>query len=353
MKEKNTYTLFLAALGCTGVIMALVSVGLSGRAWELAAVILGVSILTLFPVKLPNHFWYAFDHIAKLYLLWNYDWKIALLPSIIGLLAMNLTDFSNFKRNTRSQCYQFIVSMGMYAISLSIMSVIYHHAEFNNTYIMVGVLVFFSELISLLLNKIVHVSILGWSVLGNGSWRWGFYPTIFFFLSCIFLYRLVQTDSYYELGEELLFTSVTLFLLSVIARTAVDHQFRADGLQESLESRYSATGQLFIQLDLKGRISYANTIAERILGIPSEAMGRGSLWNYLKEQDGSGLLHFNQAAEGLSGEWETSLGTADGSTVPAILTFFPYLHNKKVTGIFLTGRMLRSSKPGFIEEVGL
>ncbi|WP_438444265.1 hypothetical protein [Gorillibacterium sp. sgz5001074] len=87
MKERNAYTYFLAGIGGASILLAVGTIILSEQPWVLLLVTLGTSLVGLFPIQLPNRFWYAFFHVPSLFLLVEYDWKIAILPSVISMLT--------------------------------------------------------------------------------------------------------------------------------------------------------------------------------------------------------------------------------------------------------------------------
>lgn len=339
MKEKNAYTIFLSIVGGIAVMIALGAVSISENSGELLLVSLSVALIGLFPIRLPNRFYYTFDHIPKFYLAMVYDWKIAIIPSLISMIAVNVHDFSNFKRNSRKHIFRLFVSLGLFMFPLFVVYLGLHLTTITNPLLKVMLVAIAADLFSLSMNKSVQISILGWSVIRKPTLKSTLYPVLFILLSTILLYRLVQAESRSDLAMEIFFSCINIFIIFVISKSAVDHQIRAMELKEGFELSLTSVGQLFLLIDMKGMIANANSIMEQALGTTSTALNKQPLWDIVLEPNADLQNLFQAAAEGIPQKVSLSLIHANGHPVPLTASFVPHFQSKKVTGIYLVGRL--------------
>ncbi|WP_438444266.1 hypothetical protein [Gorillibacterium sp. sgz5001074] len=341
MKERNAYTYFLAAIGCTSIIVTTSALFFIDRPWDYLLTALAISLLGLFPIRLPNRFWYTFDHISALYIVIVYDWKLAIIPSMICMLSLALKGYFSEHRDIKLILYRFLVTIGSFTFSIYVTGVIYYSFSHfvQNTIILVTLLTIIIDLISNLLNKSIQVSILGWSVLSYNSFIPSLFPTVFCILSSTFLYRLYLSDSFSETLLEVSICSLTIYILSIVAKIAVDQKSQSDELLESLKNSYTSTRQIFIHLDLHGKILSSNTIAEQTIGLSNSSMSNQSIWNYVVGNSHNIMQCFDQAIAGISGEINLTLQNSENQLIPVQVSFVPHFRNKQVAGIFLVGRL--------------
>lgn len=341
MKERNAYTLTLAAVGIAAVLIALTSVAVSGRAWELLLLSMVLSIVSFFPIKLPNRFWYSFDHIAAGYLLIEFDWKMAIIPSIIGMIALNLHSFSKLKQNLIQQIFRFFVSLGMYSISLFAATMIMHFSKSSNILVEVSLIIFTLDISSLIINKSVHMSILGRSVLSKVTFKSSLYPSIFLILSILLSYQLVNTDTYPQLIHEVIFCGLIILVIFIIAKVAVSHEVLAEERRLDFEQSLTATGQLLLILDLQGRILSTNPVTEQLLKMSDESLKKLSVYKLSHDQRDKIQQYFSEAVSGVTQSTMLILVDSELNPVPIEASFVPFFRNKQVAGIYLLGRMSR------------
>lgn len=340
MKEINGFTCLLAAAG--GLSLLLAATGLAGgeRPLELLLVCLGIALVTLFPIRLPDGFYYTFDHIAAAYLLLTYDWRVAVLPTIIGLLSISV------RMKARFRPFRFFVSLGMCWIPVAIASHLPIGLLLHTPFFQVCLVVLLIDGSTLLLNRGIQASILGKSLLRQFSWKPSWYQAAFSMLSAVLVFRLTRSEGYVEMAQELLFSCLTVFLLSYIAKLALHHQSRFDETKESLEQGFTATGHLILRLDREGRILTANSIALQSLQPGSSPLELQFLRDLVQEHPEEVDALMRTTAEGGSSERSVLFRSTGLAPIRVEASFLPYVRDKKVAGILVVGKIIRPADSG-------
>lgn len=345
MKERNLYTMFLATVGVVALIIAFGTIAVSEQPWELLLVILGVSMIGLFPIKLPNHLTYSFGHIPALYLLLVYGWKFAMLPCLIAIVSIILQNFSTYSKNLKSRLFRIFVSSGMYFFSYSSIYLVIHHSDVESPALLAIISTILIDLFTFTMNKTIQMSLLGRMVFTKLRWKAEPLPLLFILLSSVLLYQIYVTDDYSNLAREAFMVTLILYILSFISNMAVRLKFEADELKTGYELTYTAARQLFISLDLQGRITEANTIAEQILERPHMELKDRVLWELESESGSSIIGHFQDAVKGTVQESELALLLAEDRLIKLPVSFVPIFKNMKVNGVYLVGRITMPSNP--------
>ncbi|WP_438444264.1 hypothetical protein [Gorillibacterium sp. sgz5001074] len=337
MRERNRFTWLLAAAGLTSLLIALATLFTSESPWIILLVCLGLSFITLFPVKLPNGFFYTFDHIPAGYLIMASDWKLAIIPPIVGLIAISIRYRAKFRP------FRLFVTLGMYSIAFFAASYIEPMPQPSHSFIHVIAMVITIELMNLALNKGIQASVLGTNMLNTLTWIPNMYHISFNLFSCLLIFRLIHTESYLDLIQEIVFSCLTLFILTLLSRIALQQQTLSGELREDMQRLFSSTERIFWTLDLQGRIQSSNTYSEILLGI--NIRPGTYIWDLSVESEELKRF-FPPSSAWTTAEVELHLCPPDQhNTIRLTAILSPYFRNNRMAGIYLVGSIKEFDEP--------
>lgn len=334
MSEKNKYTCLLAFFGCFWVMAFMISIFLSDSALEIVAVSLLASIIGIFPIRLPNQFFYSFDIIPVIYISIQYGWMYAILPAFISLLVLQYRYSPKRTFNT----LRFFITLGMYVIALFAGQVFFLFLGDPDSFFKMLIFIALLDMISLLLKRGIQASILGTPLFVRPTSADLLYIFIFIVFSSIISFALYNTETGPELIREVIFAAILLFLLSVITNKYVDQMLLTEEMRVGYEMCLQAADQIFLLIDRKGIIQTVNNIAEHALGYSKTNIIGASIWQFTCENTELMQQAVNRTLEGAaeSAVFRFTGRTGDIVTVQAVL--LPFTQYKKVAGVYLVGR---------------
>lgn len=329
MKEKNLYTYFLAVFGVGSLLFSVFSLFFDERAWIIFGSAVLASLISLYPIRLPSHFFYTFDLVAIGFIALTYGWKFAILPAAISLLALN-------QFNRRHRWFRFVVNLGLYTIVVLVGYLLIHYLQFPADRIWTVLLLYaVFDVVSFVLNRTVQVSVLGLSVITKPDKSEVFHSFVFIIIGSIILYRLLRLSSAIDWIMELILTGLLLYFFAKIANQYFNQLQMHEDSNLSFEQCFNATNQILITVTPDGKVTSINSVAEQLLGYSLNQSTPQTLWSILSDPEESVRLSFQKALSGVPEKVTAALLEASGAARTVQATLVPFTREKKVAGMYL------------------
>lgn len=338
MREKNGFTIFLAVLGGISIVFSLVSLGYHADPLTIVLTIIGVTLVALFTIKLPNEFFYIFDHIPAIYVMLKFDWTLVILATSLSLF------FMYFQTNDRKvKWFRYFVNLGLNTLAFALCYGTFALVSTEKAgFPIILLIVFVSDICSLILHKLLFISVLGRSSFTKPSNTELGYSGIFILISSIILYRLLQASSPADLALEVVLTVLLLYIFKYTS----DHYYKQLKLFTDAKLGYEmcieAAKQLFFELKLDGTVQSVNSIAVMQLGLTkSEAEGIPFL-EMVAHGAVDAQLGLDQARSGLPSSQFIELSRPNGNGLALQASFVPITRNHAVSGIYVIGQLAQA-----------
>lgn len=333
MKEKNAYTYSLCVLGIVSLLFSIFSLLQSEKIWVLLGVTVLISLISLFPIRLPNQFFYSFDLITTSYMLLKYDWKFAILPASICLITINLLTGRNI-------LFRYCVNLGLYTVTIAAGLALLTIFPLPKEHIVtIAVLYAITDIISYLANKSIHISILGFSVMVRPSKSETLHILMFILIGSLVLYRLVQAKTAQDMIMEILLTGMLLYLIYFISNKYFQQIRFSEESTSVFERCFDATNQILVTLHTDGTLSAANSVSQQIMKAPFERTSDQTLWDLFPSCSETIRISFHNALSGATIKVHLPLMKQVGTSNTLQATLVPFTRDKKIVGIYLIGQL--------------
>jgi PAS domain S-box-containing protein len=320
------------------VSYSIISSFLSNSAIEIFSISILVAMISIFPIRLPNRFFYTFDFVPMFYILLNYGWSAAIIPAIVSLLAL---DFNSGRRRT-FKWFRFLVNLGCLNIAALTGYLLLNQLLGNNMIFLTMFLFFLTfDLISFCLNKGIQISVLGTAVLTKPSYNEIIHTLIFIVVSTIITYQIYQTETLNGLVQQCIFFASLLYIFAYISKKYIEQVHLNEESQLGYEMCFDSADQVLITIDINGIIENSNSRTAHILGYPKSVITGTPLWDIVIESTATQEA-FNRAVTGLPQQMDVDFKCEDKEIIRLKGVLVPYTRNKKVSGVYYVGRTLDS-----------